>query len=116
MIDWIIAQQGMLSVTLALLIFTEHFLTQKLGASLTYKLWILIPVCLLLNNIPMSIIAIPSNDFSRYVVGITPTLTTRDAAPLFITWGDRGMRYCGVYFGAPPNDMGVYWQASCCTH
>ena len=35
----------------------------------------------------MSIIAIPSNDFSRYVVGITPTLTTRDAAPLFITWG-----------------------------
>ena len=87
MIDWIIAQQGMLSVTLTLLIFTEHFLTQKLGASLTYKLWILVPVCLLLNNIPMSIVAIPSNDFSRYVVGITPTLTTRDAAPLFITWG-----------------------------
>ena len=26
MIDWIIAQQGMLSVTLTLLIITEHFL------------------------------------------------------------------------------------------
>ena len=38
MIDWIIAQQGILSLALVLLMVCEHFFTNKIGASLTYKL------------------------------------------------------------------------------
>ena len=53
MIEWIIAQQGILSLTLVLLVASEHFFTSKLGVSLMYKLWALVPCCLLVNNLPM---------------------------------------------------------------
>ena len=86
MIDWIIAQQGILSLALVLLMVCEHFFTNKIGASLTYKLWALIPACLIVNNLPMSLVNIPSNSFARYVVGVKPTLNTVAFETWFTVW------------------------------
>ncbi|WP_334050757.1 M56 family metallopeptidase [Alteromonas gracilis] len=82
MIDWLIAQQGVLSLALGLLIICEHFFTNKIGVSLSYKLWALVPACLIVNNLPMSLVSIPSNTFTRYVVGVKHTL----GADNFATW------------------------------
>lgn len=86
MIDWLIAQQGVLSLALGLLIICEHFFTNKIGVSLSYKLWALVPACLIVNNLPMSLVSIPSNTFARYVVGIKPTLGTDHFATWLTLW------------------------------
>ncbi|APD87024.1 energy transducer TonB [Alteromonas sp. Mex14] len=86
MIDWLIAQQGVLSLALGLLIICEHFFTNKIGVSLSYKLWALVPACLIVNNLPMSLVSIPSNNFTRYVVGVKPTLGTDHFATWLTLW------------------------------
>lgn len=86
MIDWLIAQQGVLSLALGLLIICEHFFTNKIGVSLSYKLWALVPACLIVNNLPMSLVSIPSNTFTRYVVGVKPTLGADNFATWFTLW------------------------------
>ncbi|WP_394221280.1 TonB family protein [Alteromonas gracilis] len=86
MIDWLIAQQGILTLALILLMVCEHFFTVKLGASLSYKLWALVPACLVVNNIPMSLVSIPSNNFSRYVVGVKPSLSVNAFETWFTLW------------------------------
>ena len=86
MIDWLIAQQGVLSLALGLLIICEHFFTNKIGVSLSYKLWALVPACLIVNNLPMSLVSIPSNTFARYVVGVKPTLGADHFATWFTLW------------------------------
>ena len=86
MIDWIIAQQGIVSLALVLLMVCEHFFTHKIGASLTYKLWALIPACLIVNNLPMSLISMPANSFARYVVGVKPPLNTITFETWFTVW------------------------------
>ena len=86
MIDWLIAQQGVLSLALGLLIICEHFFTNKIGVSLSYKLWALVPACLIVNNLPMSLVSIPSNTVTRYVVGVKPTLGTDHFATWLTLW------------------------------
>ena len=86
MIDWLIAQQGVLSLALGLLIICEHFFTNKIGVSLSYKLWALVPACLIVNNLPMSLVSIPSSAFTRYVVGVKPTLGADNFATWFTLW------------------------------
>lgn len=86
MIDWLIAQQDVLSLALGLLIICEHFFTNKIGVSLSYKLWALVPACLIVNNLPMSLVSIPSNTFTRYVVGVKPTLGTDHFATWLTLW------------------------------
>ena len=86
MIDWLIAQQGVLSLALGLLIICEHFFTNKIGVSLSYKLWALVPACLIVNNLPMSLVSIPSNTFTRYVVGVKPMLGTDHFATWLTLW------------------------------
>ncbi|PRO68395.1 M56 family metallopeptidase [Alteromonas gracilis] len=86
MIDWLIAQQGVLSLALGLLIICEHFFTNKIGVSLSYKLWALVPACLIVNNLPMSLVSIPSNTFTRYMVGVKPTLGTDHFATWLTLW------------------------------
>ncbi|MFZ8198346.1 M56 family metallopeptidase [Alteromonas portus] len=86
MIDWIVAQQGILSLVLVLLMVCEHFFTNKIGASLTYKLWALIPGCLIVNNLPMSLVSMPSNSFTRYVVGVKPTIDTAEFETVLFIW------------------------------
>ena len=86
MIEWIIAQQGILSLTLVLLVASEHFFTSKLGVSLMYKLWALVPCCLLVNNLPMSLVSIPANHITRYIVGVKPTVNNVEIEAWLTLW------------------------------
>lgn len=86
MIDWIIAQQGVLCVALLLLIGAEHFYTRKMGVLFTYKLWFFVPVLLVLNNLPFNMMAIPSNNFTRFVVGVKPSVEHMELNVLFSLW------------------------------
>ena len=72
MIEWMISQQTMLTVVLALLILCERFLTPQLGTTFVYKAWLLLPAALVMNNLPIDLVSIPANSISRYLVGINP--------------------------------------------
>jgi TonB family protein len=86
MIEWIISQQTMLTVVLALLILCERFLTTQLGTTFVYKAWLLLPAALLMNNIPIDLVSIPTNSISRYLVGINPSVSGGQFNVLFWLW------------------------------
>lgn len=86
MIEWIVAQQLPLTASLLLLISLETFLNGKLGAKFTYRLWLLVPGILFLNNVPTGLISLPANSISYYVVGIGPALATNDNDWMLVGW------------------------------
>lgn len=86
MIEWVISQQTMLTVVLALLIFCERFFTDQLGTKFVYKAWLLIPVALVMNNLPVDLVSIPTNNVSRYIVGINPDISGAQFNVLFWLW------------------------------
>ncbi|MDO6537528.1 M56 family metallopeptidase [Alteromonas stellipolaris] len=86
MIEWVISQQVMLTVVLALLIFCERSLTNQLGTKFVYKAWLLIPAALVMNNLPVDLVSIPSNSISRYIVGINPNVSGSQFSVLFWLW------------------------------
>ena len=86
MIDWIIAQQGVLSIALALLIVNERLAAVKLNPMFTYRLWALVPLVLILNNLPSDVVAVASNTISRYVVGMNTEVTVPPSTVYFSVW------------------------------
>ena len=86
MTEWLIQQQIVLSITLALLITLEHFFTAKIGVKLMYKLWGVLPAVLVLNNLPSSFASIATDSFTRYVVGLNPNVVVTDSLPLLLLW------------------------------
>lgn len=87
MIEWLVQQQGPLCLVLLMMVGLEHFLTPRLGARFTYALWLLVPFAVLLNNLPRQIIALPSNSFSRYIVGGSPSPALTNSQLLLMIWG-----------------------------
>lgn len=85
MTEWLIAQQGVLSITLILMLIAERF-TAKMGAMFTYKLWTIVPAILLLNNLPIHSVSLTSYSFSQYTVNTTPTVATQHVDVLFYLW------------------------------
>ncbi|BFT29568.1 TonB family protein [Alteromonas sp. D210916BOD_24] len=86
MIEWLAAQQGILSIALVLLIIAEHFFTAKLGEMFTYKLWTIVPALLLINNLPFEWDVIASYQISRFAVGVNPDMTGNSLNVLFSGW------------------------------
>ncbi|MDO6569043.1 TonB family protein [Alteromonas sp. 1_MG-2023] len=86
MIEWVISQQVMLTVVLALLIICERILTNQLGTKFVYKSWLLVPAALLMNNLPVDLVSIPANSISRYIVGINPNVSGAPFNVLFWLW------------------------------
>lgn len=68
MIDWIIAQQLLISTTLLLLILIEKLSASSLTAKHTYLLWMLLPLVLLANNLPQNAVAIANDQVYQYLV------------------------------------------------
>lgn len=68
MTEWLIQQQGPLCLVLVTLMVMEHFFTARIGIRLMYKLWWMVPVMLLMANLPIPAISLPANSFTRYVV------------------------------------------------
>ena len=86
MIDWIVEQQGVLSLTLVFLIIAERFLTSSIHPKFAYGLWLLVPFVLLCNNAPESLATMPTESFSRYVVSVNPSNFPLETNWLFVVW------------------------------
>jgi len=85
MTEWLIAQQGALSIALILMLIAERF-TAKMGAMFTYKLWATVPAVLLLDNLPIYSVSVTSDSFSNYVVNTTPTFTVQHIDVFLYLW------------------------------
>lgn len=86
MIEWILTQQAPLSVSLIVLVALESRFAEKLSANFMYRLWLLVPAILILNNIPAGIISLPTENISYFVVGTEPTLKQSDISWLLTIW------------------------------
>lgn len=87
MIDWLIAQQGPLSVALILLITMEKTLTPSIGPKRAYYFWSLLPFALLLTNFPSQWSISGVNTISRYTVGLMPSVSISTYSPYLLVWG-----------------------------
>ena len=80
MTEWLIQQQGPLCLVLVTLMVMEHFFTVRIGIRLMYKLWWMVPVVLLMANLPIPVISLPANSFTRYIVsGSVPVNVSQNA-------------------------------------
>jgi len=68
MVNWIVAQQVVLSLTLVLLLCTEKLALKHIGAGQLYTLWWLVPVALTINNLPQEMMQFGSNTIYQYLV------------------------------------------------
>lgn len=87
MIDWLIQQQAVLSITLILTLISERMLTEKLGAKLAYQLWLFVPLVLVVNNLPHTLLPVVSESFTRYIVNVSPVKEVSSLNLLLTVWG-----------------------------
>ena len=87
MTDWLLQQQGVLSVTLLLMLLSEKYLTEKLGAKLAYQLWLFVPLVLVVNNLPNTMLPAVSDSFTRYIVTMSPANNLPSFDLLLAAWG-----------------------------
>ena len=71
MINWLIEQLWPLSLTIVSVLLCSHFLRSHLSAKFQYTLWLLVPLILLLNNLPISSTIATETELHRYVVSVT---------------------------------------------
>lgn len=86
MIDWIVEQQGVLSLALVFLVITERFFIRSIPPKFAYGLWLLVPLVLLCNNAPESLTTIPTGSFSRYIVSVTPSNLPVETNWFYVGW------------------------------
>lgn len=87
MINWILSQLLLVSVVLVLLLLIEAKLHKTLGAKIVYRLWLLLPLALIVNNLPQNIVAVSEQPIYRYIVNLkayTPTIEQNDV--WFMLW------------------------------
>ncbi|GGD73078.1 M56 family metallopeptidase [Lacimicrobium alkaliphilum] len=68
MASWILSQQVVLCVTLLLLLLLERKAARDLGARTLYALWLLLPLTLMVNNLPVDLVSLENHTLNRYVV------------------------------------------------
>lgn len=83
MINWLIEQQMAVSFLLLALISLEAKAIKYLGANAIYALWLLVPLLLIVNNLPQDIIVLDDKSIYRYVVEIGATTNT---ANISLNW------------------------------
>ncbi|WP_438864603.1 M56 family metallopeptidase [Neptunicella sp.] len=71
MASWILSQQLVLSVILLLMLLLERKAVEDLGARTVYLLWLLVPLALLVNNLPVDLVSLNNHSINRYVVGFS---------------------------------------------
>lgn len=65
---WIIEQQFLLSSLLLTIILLERFFLKALSPSFVYKLVLIIPVAMIMNNLPDSLKPLQNNQISYYLI------------------------------------------------
>ncbi len=87
MINWLLEQQWPLSVTLLALIGINRYAIHYVGARLSYLLWALVPIVLVVNNLPNPLTSIVDTEITRYVVNVSNQVNQFDIVGLsLIIW------------------------------
>jgi len=68
MLEWLIAQQFVLSIALLIFIMIERFCLRALSPSFAYKLTVLIPLAILFANLPETIKPLQNSTIGYYLV------------------------------------------------
>ncbi|MFU2510416.1 M56 family metallopeptidase [Pseudoalteromonas sp. ASV78] len=67
-LNWLIEQQLLLSILIVSLLILERYLLKWLSANFVYKLWLLIPIALLLANLPAHLKPLQSAAISTMLI------------------------------------------------
>ncbi|NRA62201.1 MAG: TonB family protein [Psychrobium sp.] len=70
MASWILSQQWLISLLVLCLLVNEYKLSAKLGPKLSYRYWLLVPVAILINNLPQQLLLEANNQISVYIVSL----------------------------------------------
>lgn len=70
MASWILSQQWLLSVVIILLMFNERYTSKYLGGSMSYVLWLMIPIAVTVNTLSSHLVVVSDNPISRYIVNL----------------------------------------------
>ncbi|WP_416306379.1 M56 family metallopeptidase [Neptunicella sp. SCSIO 80796] len=70
MASWVISQQLALSMVLLVLVIIERSSRQTLSPSQLYALWLMVPLILLVNNLPTDILPVNQSYIPQYVVSM----------------------------------------------
>ncbi|PAJ72639.1 hypothetical protein CJF42_20040 [Pseudoalteromonas sp. NBT06-2] len=88
LLTWLIEQQLYICLIMIALVFFEKKSLPSLGAKLSYSLWLILPVGIILNNLPLGFVAIENNEITRYLVGIqSPKFSQTELNYLPLVWG-----------------------------
>ena len=71
MIDWLFSQQVVFSGAILLMLLLERTMIRSLSARLTYLLWLLLPLVLIVNNLPSDLKPQTSFEIPSYVVQLS---------------------------------------------
>lgn len=71
MINWLVDQQFIFSMSIALILICNHFLVKPLGAKLSYALWLFIPAMLIANNLPIQASIVAESQVTRFAVTLS---------------------------------------------
>lgn len=87
MINWILSQLLLVSIVLIVLLLIEAKFHKALGAKIVYRLWLLLPLAILVNNLPQNIVSVGEQPIYRYIVNLkayTPQIAQNDV--WFMLW------------------------------
>lgn len=88
LLTWLIEQQLYICLIMIALVFFEKKSLPSLGAKLSYGLWMILPLGIILNNLPLGFVAIENNEITRYLVGIqSPQFSQTEQNFLPFIWG-----------------------------
>ena len=68
MASWILTQQWLLTIIVAALMLNERNTSRYLGGTMSYALWLIIPVAVLVNSFPQLFGTGASGEISRYII------------------------------------------------
>ena len=88
LLTWLIEQQIYICLIMIALVFFEKKSLPSLGAKLSYSLWLILPMAMILNNLPLGFVAIENNEITRYLVDIkAPDFSHAEQNYLPLVWG-----------------------------
>ncbi|NRA85052.1 MAG: M56 family metallopeptidase [Gammaproteobacteria bacterium] len=70
MASWIFTQQWLLTIVVATLILNERSTSRYIGGTMSYALWLLIPLALVVNSFPQAFSSGSTAEISRYIISL----------------------------------------------
>jgi TonB family protein len=87
MLEWLLSQQISISIAIVMLLIIEGKCIGKLGPKFVYALWLLLPLTLIVNNLPQELVLDTENAVYQYVVLFGAKNNTELSINWTIIWG-----------------------------